>query len=243
MREDITSSVNAAIAEFRAGIDQQATTKTFRGKFTLPEELHGRMLDHAMATPDVETGGMLFGTMVGAGGAFDVTVTDVVTVPPEGASQSRTHFVIKDDYARPLIDELQNDDQVYLGPWHSHTNRSGPSFADRHSVRQLLRKNPGRTAVLSLVLARDSAHEEGYEPYIEIFERRGTEMLMYPVLGGSIPDEAVDYGVPYRVGESLSAGFLILLYGALSLVERLNGGTHTHRPSQRGERVTAARRK
>lgn len=95
-----------------------------------------RLLSSARSHPGTETGGILIGYRE----SRSLTVTHAVEVPssrPSHHSYVRSDVVAQEALAKFFSDRDPEDPSGYVGEWHSHPGRPGPSAMDRSVLREL----------------------------------------------------------------------------------------------------------
>lgn len=108
----------------------------------------------ARRSGDREVGGVLIGYRSGS----DVHVRDVLVIPDERST--RTRYVLREEPREKRLGEYlaalpTGSPLGYVGTWHSHPARLGPSFVDKQTFRRQVWSARGLIALV--VLAADGS--------------------------------------------------------------------------------------
>lgn len=112
--------------------------------------------DHAVEVASrrqgTETGGILWGCRHSTG----VYVTEIIEV--SDPHSTRTGYIRSSDAAAKelesrIAEQPEGSLDGYVGEWHTHPERQGPSRTDRNQIREISKRSGGEVALI--VIAQD----------------------------------------------------------------------------------------
>ena len=152
--------------------NQSGNPSQFNGEFAIAKEVYEAMEQTASSAPRQEIGGMLFGSIDDSENEPRVNVEQVVHLPPEGYSNSSSHFEIDPTYSSYVVDEYSSD-RKYLGNWHSHLGYGGPSSGDHQQVADFFGNNDFRDYLISIIMDRQTKiSSPSYSPIAEVYRNK-----------------------------------------------------------------------
>ena len=109
-------------------------------------------VEAASQQPGTETGGILWGCRHSTG----VYVTELIEVPDPHST--RSGYVRGSDAAAKELEsrigeQPEGSFDGYVGEWHTHLERQGPSRTDRNQIREISKRSGGEVALI--VIAHD----------------------------------------------------------------------------------------
>ncbi|MHA1971907.1 MAG: Mov34/MPN/PAD-1 family protein [Candidatus Hodarchaeales archaeon] len=132
----------------------------------IDQKILSNMLNEAEKWLEVETGGMLFGSVQQSNLTTKIIISKTY-IPPETATRkSSMYFEIDPDYARKV---LKKEKLLYLGNWHKHLGYGGPSRADHQQVKEFFLQNPHKNLIIAVIL--DYRSTEDHNLIIEVYKR------------------------------------------------------------------------
>ena len=130
------------------------------------QSVHDLMIKEASLWPNLETGGMLFGSIAEKENSLRVTVNKMHLPPDASCTRKTSYYEIEPDYAKHIV---ENESSLYLGNWHKHLGYGGPSSGDHRQIEDFFRNNSHIDVIMTCILDFISIND--HELIIEIYRR------------------------------------------------------------------------
>ncbi len=131
----------------------------------IQEDVYSDIVAEVEKQKNVETGGLLFGTVKVSNNLKSIFILREFTPPDHFCIRERAYFEISPGYAKGIV---ENESLTYLGNWHKHLGYGGPSSGDYHQIEEFFEINDHLDRIIAMIIdSSDSTHTT----HIEFYER------------------------------------------------------------------------